>query len=430
MYLHKSGLEMALYKTASGVLKSIEEKQGSVKSLVIASKYKNVKQLYALVVETLKYKDVLMEIINKTKLMQGTHISKYEALVLSHDFLFGRGVQCGGRYKKIIHSRKSQLNSALTMMKVKRKVKSNEDLLQKDLKDAINLPKYLRINTLLTSKDDAVEYFKKIGYTLVASRSPHQLQKNEFMIDSVIPYLLVFHPRTDLHNDRLYKGGEIIFQDKASCLPAYILSPTNGSVVIDACAAPGNKTSHMAAIMSNRGKIFAFDLSPQRLSTMDSMLLKAGVLCCQTKVQDFLKVKHDDPQYCKATEILLDPSCSGSGIVNRLNSLTNDDKSSSESRLQSLANFQSQALDHALLFPKVNKVVYSTCSIHTIENENVVMKALEKHPHFELVHILPEWQNRGLPIDGFEVEAKKCIRCTPEHDQTNGFFVALFQRKS
>lgn len=420
---------MALYKAASGVLKNLDEKQGSVKSLVIATKFKNVKQLYALVVETLKYKDILMEIINKTKLMQGTNLTKYEALVLSHDFLLGRGVQCGGRYKKIIHSRKSQLNSALTMMKVKRKVKSNKELIQENLKDSVILPKYLRINTLLTSKEDAVEYFKKIGYNLVATKSPNQLQKKEFMIDLMIPNLLVFHPKTDLHNDRLYKSGDIIFQDKASCLPAYILSPTPGSIVIDACAAPGNKTSHLAAIMTNRGQIFAFDLSPQRLSTMDSMLLKAGVLCCRTKVQDFLKVKHDDPQYREVTNILLDPSCSGSGIVNRLNSLTDDDKSKSESRLLSLANFQSQVLNHALLFPKVKKVVYSTCSIHTVENEQVVINALKSNSNFELVNILPKWKNRGLPVKGFEDDCHKCIRCTPDQDFTNGFFVALLQRK-
>lgn len=419
---------MIIYKVAAQVLKDVDEKKGSVKSLAIESKYKNVKQLYALVVETLKYRDVLDDVISSTKLLQGTHLTKYEARVLVHDFLFGKGIQCGGRYKKIIHSRKSQLTSALTLMKVRRKVKSNEELISDDSKSTIQLPKYLRINTLLTSKEDALQYFKKMGYSLVSVRSSSMLKKKEFMVDKDIPNLLVFHPNTDLHNDRLYKGGEIIFQDKASCLPAFILSPKPGSTVIDACAAPGNKTSHLAALMSNKGNIFAFDLSIQRLSVMDSLLLKAGVSCCKSKVQDFLKVNHGDPKYEKATDILLDPSCSGSGIVNRLNSLTDNDDSNSEGRLESLSNFQLKALNHALGFPQASRVVYSTCSVHEVENEQVVRRALEQNQNFCLVNIMPNWKTRGIVCDTFQ-EGAKCIRCVPEDDSTNGFFVALFQRK-
>lgn len=74
----------------------------------------------------------------------------------------------------------------------------------------------------------------------------------------------------------------------------------------------------MCNIISNFSRtIFAFDKSVKRLSVMDSMLLKAGVLCCKSNVQDFLTVEHDDPLYSKVTHILLDPSCSGSGIVSR-----------------------------------------------------------------------------------------------------------------
>ena len=74
-------------------------------------------------------------------------------------------------------------------------------------------------------------------------------------------------------------------------MPAYVLSPPKNSTVIDACAAPGNKTSHLAAIMGNTGKIYAFDISSERLKTMNMLLEKAKVTNCTTKNQDFLKTK-------------------------------------------------------------------------------------------------------------------------------------------
>lgn len=146
-------------------------------------------------VEALKYKGVLEEIISTTKLLQGTHLTKYEAQVrptsqslilfilpkyyaqvLVYDFLLGKGLQCGGRYKKILHSRKSQLNSALTMMKVKRKVTKKEDLIPDNMKTSIQLPKYLRINTILTCAEDVVEYFRKIGFTHVSLKYEYNME--------------------------------------------------------------------------------------------------------------------------------------------------------------------------------------------------------------------------------------------------------------
>ncbi len=81
-----------------------------------------------------------------------------------------------------------------------------------------------------------------------------------FAQDEHIPNLLLFSPQTTFHDDPLYKSGKIILQDKASCFPAVVLSPPSreGTYVIDATAAPGNKTSHLSAIMGNKGKVCAF----------------------------------------------------------------------------------------------------------------------------------------------------------------------------
>jgi 16S rRNA C967 or C1407 C5-methylase (RsmB/RsmF family) len=83
------------------------------------------------------------------------------------------------------------------------------------------------------------------------------LDRNGFSNDLHVPNLLVFPPNTAFQDDDLYTSGKIILQDKASCFPALVLSPpaTEESVVIDATAAPGNKTSQLSAIMENKGKV-------------------------------------------------------------------------------------------------------------------------------------------------------------------------------
>lgn len=81
-----------------------------------------------------------------------------------------------------------------------------------------------------------------------------------FSRDLDIPDLLLFSPQTTFINDPLYLSGKVILQDKASCFPAIVLSPpaTDDTVVIDATAAPGNKTSHLSALMGNKGKVTVF----------------------------------------------------------------------------------------------------------------------------------------------------------------------------
>lgn len=96
-------------------------------------------------------------------------------------------------------------------------------------------------------------------------------------------------------------------------------------------------------------------------------------------------------------------------------------------RLQQLSAFQTTILLHALSFPSIHKVVYSTCSVHSVENENVVERVLSKMQHkFDLECVLPDWLCRGL--SSFPC-GEKCLRLSPETTRTNGFFVACFVRR-
>lgn len=195
--------------------------------------------------------------------------------------------------------------------------------------------------------------------------------------------------------------------------------------VLDACCAPGMKTAAIASRLRNNGKIIAIDMNEQRLHEMESIIEKNGVTCCQIRCSDFTKVTPNELGSIDA--ILLDPSCSGSGINKRLeyNKNINEDKA----RLYKLASFQTRMLCHAMTF-NANRIVYCTCSLSLIENENVVKSAFKESElshNYSVVNVLPNWTTRGVGDYEF---AHKCIRSDSQTSLTNGFFVCVLEKNN
>ncbi|KAM9370747.1 LOW QUALITY PROTEIN: 28S rRNA (cytosine-C(5))-methyltransferase [Phaethornis superciliosus] len=420
---------MALYSAAAAVLEGLERGDGGIKSLVYNSRFPHVRQLYALVSETLRYSPVLEKLLAGAALLQAEKkLPPKLAKVLVYDLLFGKGLKCGGRWKALARRHRARLEAELARLKVQQKVSRNEDLLAPAASPtASQLPRYVRVNTLKTCVEDVIDFFKRQGYSYQGKAESMEelraISKKKFALDLHLPELLVFPSQTDFHDNLLYTSGHIILQDKASCLPAFLLDPAAGSHVIDACAAPGNKTSHLAALLKNKGQIFAFDVDTKRLATMNTMLMRAGVTGFQLAQQDFLTVDPRDPKYARVTHILLDPSCSGSGMVTRL---PGGEAAPSPERLQALAGFQRKVLSHALSFPALQRLVYSTCSLHREENEDVVHAVLqEQGSAFRLVNAFPSWPCRGLStFPG----AEGCLRASPTDTLTQGFFLAVLER--
>jgi putative methyltransferase len=141
-------------------------------------------------------------------------------------------------------------------------------------------------------------------------------------------------------------------------------------------------------------------------------------------------------EYEQVTALLVDPSCSGSGIFDRSSKQEYD-----EARLLKLSSFQFTIMKHALSFPNAKRVIYSTCSIHAQENERVVGDLLVnpdiKEAGWRLAkrsEILPTWERRGITeefgaeFDNPEELAGGCVRVLPKVDGGIGFFAALFIR--
>ncbi|XP_037670314.1 LOW QUALITY PROTEIN: 28S rRNA (cytosine-C(5))-methyltransferase [Choloepus didactylus] len=425
---------MALYAAAAAVLAGVESRQGSIKGLVYGSRFQNVKQLYALVCETQRYSAVLDAVIASAGLLRTEKkLRPHLAKVLVYELLLGRAFRGGGGQMEASACPRHQarLKAELARLKVHRGVSRNEDLLDVGSRPgpASQVPRFVRVNTLKTCSDDAVDYFKRQGFSYQGRASSlddlRALKGKCFLLDPLLPELLVFPAQTDLHEHPLYQAGHLILQDKASCLPATLLAPPPGSHVIDACAAPGNKTSHLAALLKNQGKIFAFDLDAKRLASMATLLARAGVSCCELAEEDFLAVSPSDHRYRQVQYILLDPSCSGSGMLTRQWEEPGADTPSKD-RLRALAGFQQRALCHALTFPSLQRLVYSTCSVCQEENEDVVRDALQQSSGaFRLAPALPSWPHRGLSTFA---GAEHCLRASPETTLTGGFFVAVLER--
>lgn len=399
------------------------------------------KHILAILCQTLKYKCVLEQIIVNSKLLQEKKLNMSLALLLVHDLLFGKLMS--SPFKPIVIKHKTRLAAELVKIKIKLKVSNNLDLIPSHIRDAIILPRYyyinnkvysctkiryVRVNTLKTTVESVAKHFTSLGYLNTSLDADHSIQeiipsenhkgkalskgkkyKKEFHRDAHLDCLLVLPPNSDLHMDPFLLNGKIILQDKASCFPAFILNPPQGSLVVDACAAPGNKTSHLSAIMKNTGKIIAFDMDKRRLDTLIKLTNKAGCKNIETKHESFLDADPMAEPYNSVDYILLDPSCSGSGIVGRMDHLLQSESADEEeqeiidTRLESLAEFQKQALVHALSFPNVKKVVYSTCSKHIQENEGVVAFVLQKCPGFKLsANVFPGWDRRGIVGDGYD----------------------------
>ncbi|KAJ2612111.1 hypothetical protein H4S08_002844 [Coemansia sp. RSA 1365] len=451
------------YELAGGILQCLEQRQGSIKSLTIGNdnvKPENKRKVYALICQTLKYASILVPLLKRSRIIETEGIDRRVALLQLHDLLLTKaGLQRNGantQLNKKISRHAENLQMELDTIRQELGVERNEDLVPDHLQDDVSTFRYVRVNLLTSTVDRVVEQFIKDGYKLVDSSTVERNQlhnvlrvkSRSFIRDLDLHDLLVFPPGTDLHAHKLYVNGSVVLQDKASCIPAHVLQAKPGSTVLDACAAPGNKTSHMTSLMGNQGKIFAFERNRARLSTLIKLTGQAKCKIITAQCADFLSIDPLDPEYADVEYALLDPSCSGSGIVNRMDTLVDSyiatiDKEfndggnitlndeTDKARLHNLAKFQTLIILHAMRFPAIKRISYSTCSVHEEENEAVVSNVLDSQSEFALApadQVIPTWPRRGLQTSGLSKEqADSLVRSLPE-DGTNGFFVAAFVR--
>jgi 25S rRNA (cytosine2278-C5)-methyltransferase len=167
------------------------------------------------------------EIIEKSQLLKHEKkMSMALAILLVHDLLFGKLIS--SPFKQRILSHKARLHAELVKIKIKMKARTNAELIPSHIRDAIVLPRYVRVNILKTTVKATVKHFLSQGYTLTEG----ELVGKQFKHDEHLEDLLLLPPNSDLHEDKFLLNGNIILQDKASCFPAFILNPPKGSVIM------------------------------------------------------------------------------------------------------------------------------------------------------------------------------------------------------
>ncbi|CAH0718817.1 unnamed protein product, partial [Brenthis ino] len=237
--------------------------------------------------------------------------------------------------------------------------------------------------------------------------------------------MFVFAPGTKLHEHDLYLENQIILQDKATALAVHLLAPPPGSVVLDMCAAPGMKTTQLAAYLKNQGMIYAVERNEQRYQTLCDFVEKTASKCVETIHKDSLEIKRGD--YDDVEYIILDPSCSGSGMELSVHKYIED------IRLAKLTSLQEKFLKHAMnSFPNAKRIVYSTCSLFPEENErvitNVVKTSRAKWRVQDVKELLKgQWNNFGSGMYGSM--GNRCLYAKPDSDFTTGFFLAVLDRE-
>lgn len=178
-----------------------------------------------------------------------------------------------------------------------------------------------------------------------------------------------------------YQNGEISIQDEGSQMVAIIADPQDGDKILDACAAPGSKTMHMAERMNNSGQIIAHELHESRVELMRNASERLGVSNTEFKTFDSTKCHEAYPEE-SFDIVVVDAPCSGFGVLARKPDIRLQDKQGS---MDEILNIQSSILDSVSKLVRVGgKLVYSTCSLNKKENEKQVENFIKKYPFYKV----------------------------------------------
>lgn len=216
----------------------------------------------------------------------------------------------------------------------------------------------------------------------------------------------------------IYKNGKIYLQSLSSMLPPIILEPKEGTDILDMAAAPGGKTTQIAALTNNKAHITACEKNKIRAERLKYNVDKQGATCVFIMPKDSRFI--DD--FFSFDQILLDAPCSGSGTLDYNDA--NVEKYFTEQLIERSSKTQKTLLSKAIkLLKPGHEMVYSTCSILDCENEDVVESVI-KNGNIEIVPINFEGMEK-LPILPTKISGTLCVKPTELYE---GFFVAKIKR--
>jgi 16S rRNA (cytosine967-C5)-methyltransferase len=264
----------------------------------------------------------------------------------------------------------------------------------------------LRANTLVGDAD-------ALAQQLQAAVATHR--------DPAIPEALVLDGPFDVHGSPLWSAGAFLAQSRAAMLVARALAPQAGERVLDLCAAPGGKTTHLAALMAGEGTVLAVERNQTRASRLQQTAKRLHAGNVRVELGDAASAR---PEGAVFDRVLVDPPCSGLGTLQARADL--------RWRVTPQAITEMSAVQRTILAAGAEALrpggvlVYSTCTISPTENEHVIANFLDSHADFRLDDLVSELpaSTPGEPERGLA----GTLMTLPHRDRTAGFFIARLRK--
>lgn len=263
-----------------------------------------------------------------------------------------------------------------------------------------------RVNTLKTSIEKVEEVLKN---------NDIEFEKVSW---SDVAYIVKNVREDTLKELEIYKNGEIYLQSLSSMLPPIVLEPKENTDILDMCAAPGGKTTELASLTNNNANITACELNKIRIEKLKYNIEKQGATSVYIMQEDSRRIN----DFFSFDNILLDAPCSGSGTLNVED--VNLEKIFTKKLIEKSKKAQLELLNKAVkILKQGQEMVYSTCSILNVENEEIVNKIL-KNNKVEIVPIEFEGKEE-LPLLPTKIDGTLCVMPTELYE---GFFIAKIRK--
>lgn len=315
---------------------------------------------------------IINEAVNLAKKKKGIRTSQFINAVLKQAFLTQPSLE------ELSKEERLSIETSHPLWMVKMLCKQYGYSTTQKICQANNEPplKCARVNTLLTSQDE--------------------LLKDELWQKGKLAKDALYYQGGNIAYTKEFQEGLVTIQDESSQLVAPYLSPQPGDYVLDMCAAPGSKTTHLAALMHNQGKIDAYDLYEHKIPLIQQQLTRLQVSIVDVKAYDSTKLIELYPPLT-FDKILLDAPCSGLGVLARKPEI----KYHESNAMDEIIQIQQKLLENAYpLLKNGGNIVYSTCTINKKENEKQIQAFIKRHPDMKVIKeqtILPfEYHSDGF----------------------------------
>lgn len=262
----------------------------------------------------------------------------------------------------------------------------------------------VRVNESKGEYDEVFENLEEMGYKIEEGYA--------------CPEAIKIEGGKGVESNELFKQGLITVQDESAMLVAPLLEINKGEKILDLCAAPGGKTTHIAELLDNTGEVLAFDLHENKLSLIEENAKRLGLTNIVCKTMDATKLNSDYISY--GDKVLIDVPCSGLGIIRKKPEIK---WNKTRQQLRDLVEIQRDIMENAWQYLKPGGILlYSTCTLNKEENEDNLKWFLSKHSDAEIEKLyIGNNDNFIYNVDG-------SLTILP-NDSMDGFFMGKIKKK-